>query len=169
MHNKFKKICLLLTACMSISFACGCTDPTPPSSPVKMGANEIYNQILRDTSMPLPPMITYNDDYIRHYWGVDLSDFTSFVFAETTEPSCASIIVIAKLKPDADVTNLKHKLGGYVHDKMDLCQEKHPELVERYKDYEIIEKNGYLCLVVSDFKDTIDEIIDINSAKNYLE
>lgn len=149
--KKILSVILCAVMCLSLFAACGEKKEAAP-------LQEVYASLQAVPGMP--EMAVMPDALIETLFGFDLTQFDEYVFAEAATPDInAEAIILIKLGGSADSAAVQAALESYLSSVRENTATYSPENHAKASASEIINRSGYVCLVIaSDYQAAVDVI-----------
>ena len=138
-------ISVFLAAAVCLCLLASCT-----GKEAKKPLSEIYASVSASDGMPEMSVMPYS--LIETLFGVDLSQFEEYVFAEAAEPDInADAIILIRLKDGADKAGVIASLGTYLESVKSNTQSYSPENYAKTAQSEVSEaSDGTIYLIITE-------------------
>lgn len=119
---------------------------------------DIYSKV---TSY-LPSMVSFDDNYISNYYGIDASQLDGYVFAAAEDVTQADTVVILKAKDASSVSTLSSQLATVKQQKEAELQDYNPTAYQVAAAGYVKTSGNYVYLIMSNNASAIDQVISAN-------
>lgn len=121
---------------------------------------EVYEKIGAEVSLQSPECM--DDDFISNYYGLDTALLEEYVFSISSDAAQAETVIIAKVKDVSDTEAVAESLQSVMEDKKAEMENYIPEQFAIVEKSEVVIKDNYVWLVISENKDSITSVIENN-------
>lgn len=138
----------------------GSTDTvqTTEENGTAMSIEEIYQEIGEKVTLQSP--VCMDEEFIVNYYGIDVSALEEYVFSMSEDAAQAETVIIIKVKDKDDMAGIAECLQTVMEEKKNEMENYIPEQFAIVEKSKVVEKDGYLWLVISEHADAITEIIE---------
>lgn len=149
-----KKIMNLLAVTAICCLFIGCGDST---NNVSESISTIYSGI---APMADGTLVEMNDSYISNYYGIEVSDLSEYVFAQSDDPKSAETIIIFSCDDKAKRKTYQEAINNAVNQKYEeLTNYNLPDEAKLVKEAKVKRSGNFVYLVISDNADDMNKII----------
>lgn len=168
-----KRFRLAMAAFTAAAFlCCGCASQTAqaPDSAAEGDASgetpeetaksveEIYQEIEQKVALASPACM--DGEFIENYYGIDTSALEEYVFSMSEDAAQAETVIIMRVKEKDDMAGIAECLQTVVEEKKNEMENYIPEQFAIVEKSEVVEKDNYVWLVISENADEITDIIE---------
>lgn len=121
---------------------------------------EVYEKIGEEVTLQSPACM--DDDFISNYYGLDTALLEEYVFSISEDAAQAETVIIAKVKDAGDAEQVAESLQAVVEDKKAEMENYIPEQFAIVEKSEVVIKDNYVWLVISENEDSITSVIENN-------
>lgn len=121
---------------------------------------EVYEKIGEEVSLQSPACM--DDDFISNYYGLDTALLEEYVFSISEDAAQAETVIIAKVKDAGDAEQVAESLQAVVEDKKAEMENYIPEQFAIVEKSEVVIRDNYVWLVISENEDSITSVIENN-------
>lgn len=121
---------------------------------------EVYEKIGAEVSLQSPECM--DDDFISNYYGLDTALLEEYVFSISSDAAQAETVIIAKVKDVSDTEAVAESLQSVMEDKKAEMENYIPEQFAIVEKSEVVIKDNYVWLVISENEDSITDVIENN-------
>lgn len=121
---------------------------------------EVYEKIGEEVTLQSPECM--DDDFISNYYFVDTTLLEEYVFSMSADAAQAEMVIIVKVKDADHVEGIAESLQGVMEDKKAEMENYIPEQFAIVEKSEVVVKDNYVWLVISENEDSITSIIENN-------
>lgn len=118
----------------------------------------VYQEIGQEVALESP--VCMDEEYIVNYYGIDVSMLEEYVFSMSEDAAQAETVIIMKVKDKDDIEGIAECLQTVVDEKKNEMENYIPEQFAIVEKSEVVERDNYLWLVISENADAITDIIE---------
>lgn len=135
-------------------------EATEESGETALSIAEVYEKIGEEVTLQSPACM--DDDFISNYYGLDTALLEEYVFSISEDAAQAETVIIAKVKDAGDAEQVAESLQAVVEDKKAEMENYIPEQFAIVEKSEVVIKDNYVWLVISENEDSITDVIEEN-------
>ena len=125
-----------------------------------LSVEEVYQEIEREVSLKSPACM--EEDFISNYYGMDTKALEEYVFSISEDAAQAETVIIMKVKDGEDMAKIAESLQAVVEEKKGEMENYIPEQFAIVEKSEVVTRDNYVWLVISENEDTITSVIENN-------
>ena len=149
-------ISILLT--LAMIFTAGCSGSEDKFNTEGFDAGKFYDSV---SSMTSDQLAVLDDTYISNYYGIDIADLDSYVFAQSEDPNSAETIILFKCGDEAKRGEYIKAVQNAVSQKADeLKNYNQPEQAKLVEDCKMGQANDLVYVIISSSADDIYEALE---------
>ncbi len=123
-----------------------------------ISVNDIYDII---SALSTEKMVKIDDNLIENYYGINVEDFSEYVFAQAESPTSAETIIIAKGKDGVDISSYEENINNVIAQKKDeMTNYNLPDQVKIIEKTEKEFNDNFFYVVISDKSEIMAETIE---------
>lgn len=154
-----KVICAGIAAVTVLLGGCGESSSAPGEENTQAKSiDEIYEEISESVELYSP--VEMADNFISNYYGIEMDTLEEYIFVMSEDATSAETIVIMKVKEEDDMEAITAALQVVVDAKKSEMENYLPEQFEIVKKSSVKSKGNYVYLVISEARETIEQIIE---------
>lgn len=146
------------TAGGDVQSAASETGVSADSEKTAKSIEEVYQEIEEKVSLKSPEQM--DEDFISNYYGIDVSVLEEYVFSISEDAAQAETVIIMKVKDAGDLEGMAGCLQTVADEKKNEMENYIPEQFAIVEKSEVVTKDNYVWLVISENADSITDIIE---------
>lgn len=119
---------------------------------------EVYEKIGQAVELKSPACM--DEEFISNYYGLDTKILEEYVFSISEDAAQAETVIIMKVKDAGDIEAVKGCLEEVVEEKKGEMEDYIPEQFAIVEKSEVVTKDNYVWLVISENEDSITSVIE---------
>lgn len=123
-----------------------------------LSVEEVYQKIGQEVSLKSPACM--DEDFISNYYGMDTDALEEYVFSISEDAAQAETVIIMKVKDAGDTAEIADALQEVVEEKKEEMRDYIPEQFAIVEKSEVVTKDNYVWLVISENEDRITSVIE---------
>lgn len=123
-----------------------------------LSVEEVYQKIEQEVSLQSPACM--DKDFISNYYGMDTDALEEYVFSISEDAAQAETVIIMKVKDEGDTESIADSLQEVVEEKKEEMRDYIPEQFAIVEKSEVVTKDNYVWLVISENEDKITSVIE---------
>lgn len=131
---------------------------TPEDGKLAKSIEEIYREIEQAVELKSP--VCMDNQFIENYYGMDTAALEEYVFSISEDAAQAETVIIMKVKDESDMVGIAECLKTVVEEKKNEMANYIPEQFAIVEKSEVVEKDNYIWLVISENADVITDVIE---------
>lgn len=121
---------------------------------------EVYEKIGQAVELKSPACM--DEEFISNYYGLDTKILEEYVFSISEDAAQAETVIIMKVEDAGDIEAVKGCLEEVVEEKKGEMEDYIPEQFAIVEKSEVVTKDNYVWLVISENEDSITSVIENN-------